>query len=166
MKNLKFISIVTLFTLSIIVMQGCSFSTANMSSLETSKDKDGKEKASAFKSGETLYAKANIANNPGKVKVKFYLVADDAKGVTKGETLKGSDVSVDVEGDAAASYSVPVSPGFPAGTYTLNADMINENGEKKDSKTTKVTVENTSAPMTDTTTAPDSDSEADEAKDQ
>jgi hypothetical protein len=156
MKNLKITLVVNLFMLFILMMQGCSFSTANMSSLETSKDKEGKQKSSTFKSGDTLYAKANIANNPGKVKVKYYLVADDVKGVNKGETLKGSDVSVDLDGDGVASYNVPVAPGFPGGTYTLNADMINENGEKKDSKTAKVTVEAAAAPPA---VAPDADSD-------
>ncbi len=156
MKNLKLTSVVSLFMLCILLMQGCSLSTANMSSLETSKDKDGKQKSSTFKSGETLYAQANIANNPGKVKVKYYLVADDVKGLTKGETLKGSDVSVDMDGDGVATFNITVAPGFPGGTYTLNADMINENGEKKDSKTAKITVE-ASAPAP---AAPNADSDS------
>lgn len=134
----------------------CNFSSANLSSLKTSKDKEGKQEASSFKGGDTLYAQAVVSNNPGKVKVKFYLVADDVKGLTKGETLKGSDVSVDLDGDVPAVYNVPVTAGFLPGTYTLNADMINEAGEKKDSKTAKITVAGgdstssaTDAPKTD-----------------
>jgi hypothetical protein len=108
--------------------------------LKTSKDKDGKTEASSFQNGDTLHGKAIVANNPGKVKVKLYLVADDVKGLTKGETLKGSEVSVDLNGDGTAAYTVPVTEGFLPGSYKLNADMINDAGEKKDSKTANVTI--------------------------
>ena len=140
MKNLRMISVVSVFALMIFAVAGCNVSTANLSSLTTSKDKEGKETASSFKSGDTLYANAKVSNNPGKVKVKFYLVADDVKGMTKGDTLKGSDVSIDVDGDGTGTYNVPVTAGFLPGSYTLNAEMINEAGEKKDSKNAKVTV--------------------------
>lgn len=145
-KNVTFLAGIVL-ALSFIAMQGCNFSTANLSSLKTSTDKDAKTEATSFKTGETLYGKAQVSNNPGKVKVKFYLVAEDVKGLAKGDTLKGSDVSVDIDGDAVASYSVPVTPGFLAGTYKLNADMLNEAGEKKDSKTANITVTQTAAAM-------------------
>lgn len=138
MKNIKSFSIAVL--LLAFVALACNFSTANLSGLKTYKDKEGTSEATAFKPGDMLYAKAPVANNPGKVKVKFYLVAEDVKDLSKGETLKGSDVSVEVPGDGAATYSVPVSEAFPAGKYMLHADMMNEQGEKKDSKTTTVTV--------------------------
>lgn len=154
MKNLKTFSIViALFAFAAIA---CNYSTANLSSLTTSKDKEGKQESSAFKTGDTLFAKANVANNGGKVKVKLYLVADDVKGMTKGETLKGSDVTLDIDGDGFAEYNVPVTTGFLPGTYTLNADMINEAGEKKDNKTAKVTV--AGAPADAPATEPDTES--------
>lgn len=159
MKNSKVISCV--FASLLFVILGCNFSTANMSGLETSTDKEGSSKASDFNAGETLYARAPIANNPGKVKVKFYLVAEDVKGLSKGDTLKGSDVSVEVDGDGVATYSVPVSQGFLPGTYTLHADMLNEAGEKKDSKTKQVTVSGTGgAPATDAPIDSDTDSDS------
>ena len=154
MKNLKSFAIVSVFAVLMVVVQACNFSTANMSSLTTSKDKEGKQTASSFSAGDTLYARAAISNNPGKVKVKFYLVADDVKGMTKGETLKGSNVSADVDGDGAGLYNVPVSAGFLPGTYTLNADMINDSGEKKDSKNAKVTVTGGSGSSGDTSAPP------------
>ena len=119
---------------------GCSFSTANLSSLKTSTDKEGKTASTSFKTGDTLYANAQVSNNPGTVKVKFTLVVEDVKGMTKGETLKGSEVSVDVKGDGVGQFNVNVVPAFPGGKYKLNADMINEAGEKKDGKSVDVTV--------------------------
>lgn len=146
MKNISTLIIGIVLAISFIAMQACNFSTANLSSLKTSTDKEGKTESSSFKTGDTLNGKAQVSNNPGKVKVKFTLVAEDVKGLNKGETLKGSDVTVEVDGDAVAAYTVPVSAGFLAGTYKLNADMINEAGEKKDSKSVNVTVTQTAAP--------------------
>lgn len=141
------------------VALACNMSTANMPSLTTSTDADGKSASSSFKTGDTIHAQAPIANNPGTVKVKFALKADDAKGLTKGEMPKGTDVSVDIKGDGTAKYSLPVSAGLPAGKYTLEADMINEAGEKKDGKTTSITVTQT-APATDTKKAADDEDDS------
>jgi hypothetical protein len=132
-KSLTF-SIVSIFALFILFAMGCNVSTANLSSLKTSKDKDGKEETTSYKVGDTIYAKAAVSNNPGKVKVKISL-ADP-----KGETLKGSEVNVDLDGDGAASYSLPTGEGMPAGSYKLTADMINEAGEKKDTKSATITI--------------------------
>jgi hypothetical protein len=134
MKNLQRIMLsATLAALAIIAV-GCSFSTANMSSLKVSTDKEGTHESTSFKPGETIYAKAQISNNGGKVKVKLYLTSAD------NQPLKGSEVSVDIDGDRSADYNLPVVEGMPAGSYTLHADMINENGEKKDGKTAAIKV--------------------------
>lgn len=143
MKNIKMFSVISLFALAVLVMPGCSVSTANMSSLTTSKDKDGKEAATSFKAGDTIYAKAEISNNPGKVKVKFSL-ADPT-----GKAMSGGDVSVDIDGDGAATYTLPTTAALPAGSYKLTADMINDAGEKKDSKSATLTMTAGAAPATD-----------------
>lgn len=130
------VSVLALF----IMAAGCNFSTANLSGLTTSTDKEGKTPSTSFKTGDTIFGKAPVANNPGKVKVKFALIAEDVKGMTKGDTLKGSDVSLDIEGDKAGEYTVKVVEAFPAGKYKLTADMLNEAGEKKDSKSVDLTV--------------------------
>ncbi len=119
-----------------IIAVGCSFSTANMSSLKVSTDKEGTREATSFKDGDTIFARAQISNNGGKVKVKFYLSSSDNK------PMKETEFSLDVEGDGGATYNVSVVEGMPpAGSYTLHADMINENGEKKDGKTAAIKIE-------------------------
>ena len=153
----KFLAL-TVLAFAFIVLQGCNVSTANLSSLKTSTDKDGKTESTSFKTGDTLNAKAQVSNNPGKVKVKFYWVAEDVKGQTKGETLKGSEVSTDIEGDKSADYSLTISPALTGGTYMLNADMLNEAGEKKGNKSVKVTVTQIAA-------APKAEDNADDTKD-
>ncbi len=131
----KHVNLFLLFAVAsfILMAQACSFSTANLSSFKVSNAKDGADTA-AFHHGDTIYGKASVSNNPGKVKVKLYLTDD------KGATLKGSDVSLDVDGDAPAMYSLPVTEGVPAGSYKLNADMMNDSGEKKDSKSAAITI--------------------------
>ena len=132
MRNFKLLTTVAVFALTVFVLQGCSFSTANMSSLKTSKDKDGKTETTSYKGGDTIYAKAAIANNPGKVKVKYTLLDPSGKAVPN------ADVSVDIDGDGVATYSLPTADSMSGG-YKLTADMINENGEKKDGKTAALT---------------------------
>ena len=141
-KTLNKFSLLTPLAILIFAVIGCNMSTANLSGLKTSKDKEGKSSSTTFKSGDTLYGNATVQNNPGKVKVKFYLTAEEDTDLNKkGETLKGSEVTLEIDGDRTANYSVPVSEGFPGGKYKLTADMINEAGEKKDSKSVEITVE-------------------------
>lgn len=140
MKNFKTFSTAAAFALTVFVLQGCSFSTANMSSFKTFKDKEGKSETAGYKGGETIFAQALVANNPGKVKVKFSLTDP------KGQPINGADVSLDIDGDRSANYSLPVPPSVAPGNYKLNAEMLNEAGEKKDSKSAAITLEPGAAP--------------------
>lgn len=137
-----FISLIAL----IFVAAACNMSTANLSGLTTSTDKEGKTASSSFKTGDTIYGRAPVANNPGKVKVKFTLTAEDVKGTAKGESLKGTDAEVELEKDGVATYTLPVVPALPGGKYKLTADMMNEAGEKKDSKSAEITVTQSAPP--------------------
>jgi hypothetical protein len=134
MKTIKKFSIAGIFALVVLAAFGCNVSTANLSSVKVSKDKDGASETSTFKAGDTIYGKAVVANNPGKVKVKLSLFDE------KGTALPGSEVSLDIEGDGSAKYSLPTTEEMPAGSYKLTADMINDAGEKKDSKTAAFTI--------------------------
>ena len=126
----------------------CSFSTANMSSFKTSKDKEGKQESTTFKGGETLYANAVISNAGGKTTTRFYLVADEAPGLKKGDTVPGSEVKVDLPSAGTAQYSLPIPAGIASGKFTLNAEMLDDKGEKKDSKSTAISIEGSAAPAT------------------
>ena len=141
MKKLRTFSSVALFALAIFIIQGCNVSTANMSSFKTFSDKEGKTETTSFKAGETIYARATISNNPGKVKVKFSMIPDfDLEDLKKGESIKDLEKVVDIDGDGVATYNFTPTVAFPGGTFKINADMINDAGEKKDSKTATLTV--------------------------
>jgi hypothetical protein len=138
-KNLK-----GLFFVAIILITGgwaCNMSTANLSSLKTSKDKEGAQETTTYAAGETIFATAAVSNNPGKVTVKIYMIADEAPGMKKGDTVPNSEVKVDIDGDGRAKYNFPTFPTTQGGKFTLVADMLNETGEKKDSKSVSVTIE-------------------------
>jgi hypothetical protein len=148
-----FISLIAL----IFVAAACNMSTANLSGLTSSTDSDGKTASSSFKTGDTINGRAPVANNSGKVKVKFAMTAEDVKGMTKGDVLKGSEVSVDIEKDGVATYTLPVVPAMAGGKYKLTADMLNEAGEKKDSKSTDITVTQSAPPVPAVTKTDDDD---------
>ena len=120
----------------------CSFSvsTANISSLKTGKDKAMSQPSTVFKGGDPFFAQAVISNSGSKVTVKFYMVVEDAPGFKKGELVPGSEVKVDLPSSGTANFNGK----FPAewtGKYSLFAEMLNETGEKKDSKSVILTVE-------------------------
>lgn len=145
MKNTGISLFISLIAL-VFVALACNMSTANLSGLTTSTDKEGKTASSTFKTGDTIYGRAPVANNPGKVKVKFTLTAEDVQGKTKGEAMKGAEAEVDLESDGIATYTLPVVSALPSGKYKLTADMLNDKGEKKDSKSADITVTQTAPP--------------------
>ncbi|KXK03338.1 MAG: hypothetical protein UZ17_ACD001001146 [Acidobacteria bacterium OLB17] len=118
----------------------CNFSTANLSSLKTGKNADVTSPSNSFAAGDTIYAVADVSNNPGKVKVKMYIQVENMKGVAPGTVIENSVVNLDMEGDAVAKYHYQTYSSTAGGTFKVVAEMYNENGEKKDSKSETITV--------------------------
>ncbi len=162
MKNLT-----GLFIVAVVLFTGawaCNVSTANLSSLKTSKDEAAANETTTYKAGDTIYATADVANNPGKVTVKMYMIVEDAPGIAnvkKGDIIPNSEVKVDIEKDGAAKYNFPTYPTTKGGKFTVVADMLNEAGEKKDSKSVSITVQ----PGSDVRSS-DSDDDKDDDKDE
>lgn len=147
----------TIFISLVVFAAACSFSTANMSSFKTSKDKEGKTESTTFKAGETLYANAEISNSMGKTTTKIYLQDD------KGKTMTGSEVKVDLASSGTANYTLPLPMGVAGGKYTVVAEMLDEKGEKKDGKSVAITIE--AAPAPPPAAADDKDADTDSAAD-
>ena len=145
----------SIVTALFVFAAACSFSTANMSSFETSKDKEGKTKSTTFKAGETIYANAVISNAPGKTTTKIYINDD------KGKLLPGSDVKVELASSGTAAYNLPLPASFPGGKFTVVADMLDDKGEKKDSKSVAITVEAGAPPPPPAASADDKDHDDD-----
>jgi hypothetical protein len=120
----------------IAVVLACSASTANISSLKIATDEDGKNEVKSFKPGEKLYVVARIANNPGKVQLKFRILYDDVKGETSGNAVPGLEKTLDVDGSKSVFFWVTLPPGGDInGHYKAEVTMLNEKGEQKDQKT-------------------------------
>ena len=119
---------------------GCSFSTANLSSLKVGKDKDVSQETSSFAANDTIYAVATVSNAPGKVKVKGQLVIEDVPGQQTGP-VPGLEKTIELPGSGTATFTfTPTSDGWPKGKYKIETTMINEQGEQKDQKSASFSV--------------------------
>lgn len=124
-----------------IAIAACSFTTANTNNLKLYKDDAANTEATTFAAGDAVYGKVFVSNNPGKVKLKFRLIAEKVEGMTENQHLAEADRTVDVDGDGRASYTLTPPPsGWPPGTYRVEVGMLVESGEQKDQESINFTV--------------------------
>jgi hypothetical protein len=117
-----------------------SASTANISGLKLSKDKQATAETSSFGSGDTVYAVATVSNVPDKVKVKGRLVVEDVEGEQAGP-IPGLENTLDLAGSGTATFTfTPPPSGWPKGKYKVEVMMMNEAGEQKDQKSANFSV--------------------------
>src|SRR6185295_10743087 len=92
--------------LLLTIALACNFSasTANISGLKLGKDKNVSTETHSFGPRDTVYALADIANAPGKVKVKGRLIVDDVEGQTKGP-IPGLEDTVELGGSGTAIFT-------------------------------------------------------------
>jgi hypothetical protein len=134
-------SVTILAVLTLAFVSACSFTTANISSLKLSKDKEGKSETTTFAPSDSIYALATVSNVPSKVSLKFRLFTEDVVGQPKNQPVPQFDVSIDLPSDGVGTYSLtPPSAGWPAGKYRIDAAMLIESGEQKDQETISFTV--------------------------
>ena len=127
----------------LVTALACNFSasTANISSLKLSKDEAGKNEASSFGPGETVYAIAAVSNVPGKVKVKFRFFTEDVQGQPANAPVEAFDRTLEVSDDRYLHYfASPPPQGWPPGKYRIEAVMMTESGEQKDQESATFTV--------------------------
>ena len=128
----KNISLVVGLGLLLAVLLACGATTANISSLKISTDEEAKNETKTFKPGDKVYTTAQIANNGGKVDVKWRILYDD--GDKAGQPVPGAEKSLEVEGDRPASFWITLPPaGFKDGRYKSEVTMA-YSGEQKDQK--------------------------------
>src|SRR5215213_1327958 len=130
-------------SLLLVAAAGCkfSFTTANISSLKLSKDEEGKNQASSFGPGETVYAIAAVSNVPGKVTVKFRFFTEDVQGQPANAPVAAFDRTLEVSEDRYLHYfASPPPQGWPPGKYRIEAVMLTESGEQKDQESATFTV--------------------------
>lgn len=134
-------SLVVGAVLMLAVASACSFTTANISSLKLSKDKEGTTETTDFAPSDSIYAKATVSNVPSKVTLKFRVITEDVEGQPKNAPVPNFDKSFDVPSDGYVTYSLTPPPaGWPAGKYKIDVAMLIESGEQKDQETASFTV--------------------------
>jgi hypothetical protein len=124
--------------LGLLIVAGlaCNFSasTANISDLKLSKDKEGSQAATTFAASDTVYAVATVSNAPGKVKVKGLLAIEDVEGEKAGP-IPGLEKTLDLDGSGTATFTFsPPASGWPKGKYKVDVIMMDEGGQQKDQK--------------------------------
>lgn len=133
--------VVLVATLALAFISACSFTTANISGLKLSKDKEGKSETNTFAPTDSIYALATVSNVPSKVTLKFRLITEDVVGQPKNEPVPQFDVSIDLPESGLGTYSLtPPSAGWPVGKYKIDVAMLIESGEQKDQETATFTV--------------------------
>jgi hypothetical protein len=132
-----------LSVLMLAAAAGCKFSltTANISGLKFSKDKEGKVETSTFAPGDTIYATATVSNVPSKVTLKFRLITEKVEGHPENQPVPNFDTSLDLPNDGYGYFTLTPPPaGWPAGRYRVEIAMLTEGGEQKDQEAGTFTV--------------------------
>ena len=124
--------------LGLLIVAGlaCNYSatTANISDLKLSKNKDASQTTTTFAASDTVYAVATISNAPGKVKVKGLLAVDDVEGEKAGP-IPGLEKTLDLDGSGTATFTFsPPTSGWPKGKYKVEVIMMDDSGQQKDQK--------------------------------
>jgi hypothetical protein len=125
-------------SLGLLIVAGlaCNYSatTANISDLKLSKDKDGSQATTTFAASDTVYAVATVSNAPGKVKVKGLLAIENVEGEQAGP-IPGLEKTLDLDGSGTATFTFsPPTSGWPKGKYKVEVTMMDDGGQQKDQK--------------------------------
>ena len=122
--------------LLIVAGLACNYSatTANISDLKLSKDKDGNQSTATFAASDTVYAVATVSNAPGKVKVKGQLAIESVEGEQPGP-ISGLEKTLELDGSGTATFTfTPPTAGWPKGKYKVEVTMMDDSGQQKDQK--------------------------------
>ena len=151
--------IIALAMLAFTVL-ACSFSTANISSLNFGKNDTAKPPATSFNVGEKVFAVAVVSNAMGKHKLKFNLKYDNVTGKAKGES--GAKTEVDVDGDSEAFFSF--NSDLP-GDYSVEAVLVDEQGKELGKKSGTIKITGSAPTIPAATKAGDADHDAEDKSD-
>ncbi len=146
--------LITALALAVFVFSACSFSTANISSLNFGKNDTAKPTATSFNVGEKVFAVAAVSNASGKHKVKFNLKYENVAGKTRGDSLAKPEIEVDGDSDAFFNFT----PNLP-GDYSVDAALVDEQGREISKKSGIVKITGSAPAATETKTDAEHSSE-------
>jgi hypothetical protein len=85
---------------------------------------------------------AKVANNVGKVSVRFRVLYDDVEGKPSGTQLPDAERTLEVEGSRSTNFWITLpAQRFDNGRYKAEITMFASNGEQKGQKTATFRVE-------------------------
>jgi hypothetical protein len=126
---------------ALVALAACSVSTAHLTDLKVSNNKDLSAPTTTFAKTDSIYASTDVANTPSKVTVQWHFIAEKVTGQQPNTTITQFDLSKDLDSDGTATYNLsPPTAGWPTGTYKIEADMMVD-GAQKDQKTAEITVQ-------------------------
>lgn len=151
----------SIFALGILILalMACNFNftTANLSELKFSKDKDASSPSTNFKPEDEIFAVTAVNNTSSKNKVKFRLLFDKVEGAQTGAVAYKLEKELEVEDSRQVWFTFSVPTGFVPGTYKVEAVLTGEDGKEIDRKTGSFTVAGGNTDKTTKPAAPDSD---------
>ena len=140
------------FGVLMLILLGCSFSTANLSEIKLGTDKAATSPSTKFKPDDEIFAVTSVNNAGGKNKVKFRLLFDDVDGATSGAVAYKVEKELEVEGSREVYFSFSVPTGIVPGSYQTEVVLLGEDGKELDRKTAAFTVSGGSVSKTNKTT--------------
>jgi hypothetical protein len=127
--------------LILTMASACSFTTANISGMKLSKDREGTAETNTFAPRDNIYARASVSNVPSKVSLKFRLITEKVQGQPENAPVSQFDTTVEMPSDGVGIYSLsPPTAGWPTGKYRIEVTMHIESGEQKDQEAATFTV--------------------------
>jgi hypothetical protein len=157
--NVKRVNLVCALGLLVVSVLACkfSFTTANISGLKIGKDRDVSTTVSSFAPKDTVYVVADVSNAPSKMKLKARLLIDSVEGFSSGTLVPGAETTIDLPGSSTGTFTfTPPTNGWPNGSYKVEVNMLNEDGEQKDQKTSTFSVSGNTTSKTTTTATTES----------
>ena len=138
----------------------CSFSTANISSLNFGKSDTANPPATSFNVDEKIFAVAVVSNAMGKHKLKFNLKYDNVTGKAKGES--GAKTEVNVDGDSEAFFSF--NSDLP-GDYSVETVLVDEQSKELDKKSGSIKITGSAPTIAAAAKTGDADHDAEDKSD-
>jgi hypothetical protein len=118
----------------IVALNACSFSTAHISEMRLSKEKNATTAVTSFGVHDAIHGFGEVSNVPGKVTVKWSMFVEKVEGQTDNSPIPSLDKSFDLPGSGTSNYDLTPGPdGWPPGKYRIEFSMVDEN-DKKDQK--------------------------------
>ena len=117
-----------------VALNGCSFSTAHISEMRLTKEKNGTDAVTSFGAHDPIHAFGEVSNVPGKVTVMWHMFVEKVEGETDNSPIPSLDKSFVLPSSGTSNYDLTPGPdGWPPGKYRIEFTMLDENG-KKDQK--------------------------------